>query len=243
MDEREGHVAEERFPGEPEHDRAVLADRPEHAQLLEVRVRFAEDVDAPVLELIEMVGHLLGGWTIAPIFTAGSGLPMTLGTVNGGGQAFGEGDSVNFFGYGNSENAIPITPFTKEGSRYSTCGSGGIGTSSDFCQNIFANPQAAWMNVRQPILGFDTHDGGWGIPRGMPYWNVDLQLRKQFNITERVNTEFQVIFLNVFNHDQFLDPSGDYLDTSNPAGWGTLPGQNSSPWSPRSMEFGVRVNF
>jgi len=190
-----------------------------------------------------VVGHLLGGWTIAPIFTAGSGLPMTLGTVNGGGQAFGEGDSVNFFGYGNSENAIPITPFTKEGSRYSTCGSGGIGTSSDFCQNIFANPQAAWMNVRQPILGFDTHDGGWGIPRGMPYWNVDLQLRKQFNITERVNTEFQVIFLNVFNHDQFLDPSGDYLDTSNPAGWGTLPGQNSSPWSPRSMEFGVRVNF
>ena len=56
------------------------------------------------------LGHVLGGWTIAPVFTAGSGLPITLGTVNGGGQAFGEGDSVNFFGYGVSENAIPINP-------------------------------------------------------------------------------------------------------------------------------------
>ena len=56
------------------------------------------------------LGHLLGGWTFAPIFTAGSGLPITLGTANGGGQAFGEGDSVNFFGNGNSENAVPDRP-------------------------------------------------------------------------------------------------------------------------------------
>ena len=189
------------------------------------------------------LGHLLGGWTIAPIFTAGSGLPITLATVNGGGQAFGEGDSLNYAGFGNSENAIPITPFGQSGARYHTCGANGIGTSSAFCMNMFANPLAAWNNVRQPILGFDTHDGGFGVLRGMRYWNVDLQIRKQFNITERVSTEFQVIFLNVFNHDQFLDPSGDFLDTSNPAGWGTLPGQESSPWSPRSMEFGIRVNF
>ena len=38
------------------------------------------------------LGHVAGGWTIAPVFTTGSGLPITLGTVNGGGQAFGEGD-------------------------------------------------------------------------------------------------------------------------------------------------------
>jgi hypothetical protein len=49
-----------------------------------------------------IAGHLLGGWTFGPIFTAGSGIPVTLGTINGGGQAFGEGDSVNFFGNGNS---------------------------------------------------------------------------------------------------------------------------------------------
>ena len=57
---------------------------------------------------VRFLGHLLGGWNIAPIFTTGTGLPITLATINGGGQAFGEGDSLNFFGYGVSENAIPI---------------------------------------------------------------------------------------------------------------------------------------
>jgi hypothetical protein len=33
--------------------------------------------------------------------------PLPLGT--GGGQAFGEGDSTNFFGNGASENAVPIS--------------------------------------------------------------------------------------------------------------------------------------
>ena len=57
-----------------------------------------------------VLGHVLGGWTFAPIFTAGSGLPVTLGTVNGGGQAFGEADSTNFFANGNSENAVQMAP-------------------------------------------------------------------------------------------------------------------------------------
>ena len=38
-------------------------------------------------------GRLLGGWSFAPIFTAGSGLPLEINTTNGDGQAFGEGDS------------------------------------------------------------------------------------------------------------------------------------------------------
>ena len=99
------------------------------------------------------LGHVLGGWTIAPVFTTGTGLPMTLGTINGGGQAFGEGDSVNFFGYGVSENAIPITPANVgQGSRHFVSGNG-IGTSGLGGANIFADPAAAFNNIRQPILG------------------------------------------------------------------------------------------
>ena len=196
------------------------------------------------------VGHLLGGWTIAPVFTAGSGVPMTLGTINGGGQAFGEGDSVNFFGYGISENAIPITPVYGNGSRHFVSGNG-IGTSGLGGANIFADPAAALNNIRQPILGFDTRDGGFGsIYRGLPYWNVDMSVKKMFKITERFSTEFQVVFTNLFNHDQFGDPNGaggDYLDTSNPAGFGSLPGSVTNPTNGqgymRQMQFGVRVNF
>jgi hypothetical protein len=53
-----------------------------------------------------------------------------------------------------------------------------------------------------------------------------------------------------FNHDQFGDPNGaggDYLDTSNPAGFGSLPGSVTSPNNgqgyTRQMQFGVRINF
>ena len=127
---------------------------------------------------------------------------------------------------------------------YNTPGSQGIATAG-FGVNMFSNPVAGWNNIRQPILGLDTHDGGFGVCRGLPYWNVDLSVRKQFRITERFNTEFQVVFTNVFNHNQWGDVSGDYLDTSNPATWGTLPGSvaigNQSFM--RQIQFGIRLNF
>jgi hypothetical protein len=195
------------------------------------------------------LGHVLGGWTIAPVFTAGSGLPITLGTINGGGQAFGEGDSVNFVGYGVSENAIPLTPgmcHANSSAHYNVPGSNGIGIGG-FGVNMFADPVAAWNNIRQPILGYDTHDGGFGVCRGLPYWNVDLSVKKMFKVTERVSAEFQVVFANVFNHNQWGDVSGDYLDTSNAGGWGTLPGSITNSGSgqayTRQMEFGLRLRF
>ncbi len=186
------------------------------------------------------LGHVLGGWTIAPVFATGSGIPIILGTENGGGQAFGEGDSVNFFGYGASENAIPLSPANMgAGSRNATSGSNGIGTSG-YPFNEFANPAAAFNNIRQPILGYDTRDGGIGVYRGMPYWNVDVSLKKNFKITERFAAVFQVVFTNVFNHVQMGDSGNGYLDTSNPAGFGVLPGQYNNP---RQIEFGLRLNF
>jgi hypothetical protein len=110
---------------------------------------------------------------------------------------------------------------------------------------MFSDPAAAFNNIRQPVLGYDTHDGGFGVCRGMPYWNVDMSVKKQFKITERVNTEFQVVFTNIFNHNQWGDVSGDYLDTSNPAGWGTLPGSvtNGTNSYMRQMQFGLRISF
>jgi hypothetical protein len=185
------------------------------------------------------LGHILGGWTISPIFAAGTGLPVTVGTVNGGGQAFGEADSVNFFGNGNSENAIPIGKIPSTGVHY-TPGSNGVGTAG-FNVNLFADPAAAFNAFRQPILGLDTRDGGWGIVRGLPYWNMDLGIRKNVKITERFNVEAQFVFANVLNHVVFNDPGpGDYLDTSSPSTWGTLPSQGNNP---RQMEFGIRFNF
>jgi len=178
-----------------------------------------------------ILGHVLGGWTFSPIFTAGSGIPITLGTLNGGGQAFGEGDSTNFFANGNSENAVVV-------GRLST----GIHMTPGSLPNLFADPNAAYDSIRQPILGWDTKNGGWGVVRGLSYWNMDFSLRKNIKMTERFNFEFQMVTVNLFNHPVFYDPGpGDYLDTSSgPDGFGTLPGQGNTP---RTMEFGLRLNF
>ena len=189
-----------------------------------------------------VVGRLLGGWTFAPVFAAGGGSPLPVATVNGGGQAFGEGDSLNFFGNGNTENAILIGPNNFGNSRHNNVpGAPGIGDGG-FGVNLFKDPVAAFNRFRNPILGFDTRDSGFATGvRGLPYWNVDLSVRKNVKVTERVNVEGQVVFSNVFNHTQMADPT---LDLSSPSTWGTLPGQNLDPvWSPRQMEFGIRVSF
>jgi hypothetical protein len=74
---------------------------------------------------------------------------------------------------------------------------------------------------------------------------MDLSVKKMFKITERFSTEFQFVVTNVFNHNQWGDVSGDYLDTSNPGSWGVLPGsvQIGTQTYMRQMQFGLRFNF
>jgi hypothetical protein len=74
-----------------------------------------------------------------------------------------------------------------------------------------------------------------------------MSVRKTFNITEKINLETQFVFTNLFNHVMFYDPgfggiaSNDYADTSaGSPGFSTLPGQGNTP---RTMEFGIRLNF
>lgn len=190
------------------------------------------------------LGHVLGGWTFAPLFAAGGGQPLPVGTINAGGS-FGEGDSNNFLANGNTENAVPITPYRGGNSIHRTAGTPGFGDGG-LPVNLFANPEAVYNNFRNPILGLDTKNGGWGILTGLPYWNMDMSIKKEIKITERVGTEFQVVFTNVLNHAQLLDPVGIALGS--PESFGNSPGEgngtnNNGPYSPRSMEFGFRVRF
>jgi len=180
-----------------------------------------------------ILGHLLGGWSFAPIFTTASGLPLEINTINGDGQSFGEADAINFAA---DENGILTCANNFGSSRHNNVsGSGGVGTSGTV--NLFANPQAVFNCARDPILGLDSGKGGGGVMRGMPFWNVDFQVKKNIHINERFSAEVQSIFSNVFNHDQLGDPS---LNLGNPAAWGVLSTQINTP---RSIELGVRLRF
>jgi hypothetical protein len=191
-----------------------------------------------------VLGRILGGWTFAPLFAAGGGQPLPVSSVFPGGS-YGEGDSNAFTANGNVENAVPITPYRGGNSIHYTAGTAGYGDGG-LPVNLFANPEAVYKNFRNPILGLDTKNGGWGILTGLPYWNMDMSIKKEVKITERIGTEFQIVFTNILNHAQLLDPVGIALGSS--GSFGNSPGEgngsnNAGPYSPRSMEFGFRLRF
>jgi len=184
-----------------------------------------------------LVGRALGGWTFSSIFTAGSGSPIELLTTTGGGQEYGAGDNSNFFG---DENAVPIGP-VKSGHAYYNRPSSGLPV------NIFANGTAAINSFRNPILGLDNRDGGFGILTGLPYWNMDFSIKKNFRVTESVSLEFQGVFANVLNHNQWLDPIGNSAVAlfEGPSGFGALNAGSAQEQAGgnRQIELGARIRF
>lgn len=181
-----------------------------------------------------ILGHLLGGWKISPIFTAQSGVPLEV-NVDGDCQSFGE---VNCSSGSTNENAILLSPYQGGNSvHYNVPGSNGIGTSTKDNINMFANPAAVYGQFRPPLVGFDNQTGGAGILRGLPTWNLDMSVGKEIRISERVNTKFIATFTNVLNYNQLNNPS---LSITSPQTFGVIFGQANTP---RQMEFGIRVGF
>lgn len=190
-----------------------------------------------------LAGHLLGGWAIAPIFTAQSGAPLevSLGTgTNTNAQAFGEE-----YGNGNSayENAVLLAPYTGGNSLHqNVVAAGGIGTNGNASVggsglNMFSNPGAIYSEFGRLVLGLDGDSGGAGVLRAFPTWNLDTTISKDIRGTERVGATLIFQFTNVLNHFQASNPT---LNLDSPQTWGVVNGQANTP---RQLEFGLRVRF
>jgi hypothetical protein len=185
------------------------------------------------------IGHLAGGWSLAPIFAAGTGAPQECNTLTADSQSFGSGDGIN---YSDNENCLfstrPPNPSVHE-----TFHPAANGNPAFTTVNYFANPAAVAATARAPILGLDKNDGGEGVLSIPPYWNMDFQIKKLTNLTERFSIETQFMFLNIFNHPQFnaVTTGNDPLDIGlPPSAWGDSSAQANNP---RAMEFGIRLNF
>ncbi len=193
-----------------------------------------------------LLGRVAGGWNVAPIFTAGSGQPLYC-NVNNSGQGFGGADGS---GFTDNEQCV----FTSKYTGGNSARRGVIGSTDSFGNaigtktatninggsapiNMFANPAAVFDQVRAPILGIDTKNPGVGPIAGLPYWNLDVSLRKSFKITERASLEFSGIFTNVMNHLDFANP---VLNIANPTSWGVVNTQGNAA---RQMQFGLRANY
>ncbi len=100
--------------------------------------------------------------------------------------------------------------------------------------------------------------------RGLGLSQVDLAVRRQFNLTERVNLQLRTEVFNLFNHPNFGDPSGNLGSVVNGAlvrsssfglsstmlgrslGTGGLTGGFNPLYQvggPRSIQFSLKLNF
>jgi hypothetical protein len=190
-----------------------------------------------------LVGRVAGGWSVAPIFVAGSGAPIACGT-NTGAQSWGAGDGVNFF---DNENCVFTSKYTGGASTHrNIAGSpdsfgNSVGTSvagsGHAAINMFANPAAVFDQVRAPILGIDTKNPGLGPISGLPYWNMDVQLQKVVRVAEGAEVQLSMVDTNVLNHLTFASPGIAINSTDT---WGVVTSQGNLP---RQMQFGIRIRY
>ena len=194
-----------------------------------------------------VAGHILGGWSIASLFVAGSGFPVELNSVNGDCESFGEGNCLY---EGTYENGVPTgatnyTATRKQPNIGSSVGGSCCANKNGIVQDVFSNPTAAFNTFRNPILGLDGQIGGGGRFHGLPFWNVDMSINKNTKIWERVNLNLYAAFVNMFNHMQAADP---FLYLGDPTTWGVLGagytgGGAVQGNNPRRMEIGVRIGW
>ena len=207
-----------------------------------------------------VLGHILGGWSIAPLFTAQSGAPISIGyTDNGGGnyEAFGSvGTPGTSLFATNAQHAVGYTPYTGgTTAHYNVAPTGTNGTnivygsmavgekvngsySAPLGLSMFTDPGKVFSEFRPCVLGYDTSCGGGANLRGLPTWNLDANVIKDIGVyKEHVGVMLFFTFTNVLNHFQ---PSNPSFSLTSPTTFGQITSQANTP---RNMEFGVRIHF
>ncbi|MEO8052039.1 MAG: carboxypeptidase regulatory-like domain-containing protein, partial [Acidobacteriota bacterium] len=124
-----------------------------------------------------VLGKIVGGWSLNGIYTFQSGLPET---VKFNGDVFGSGTD-------NARPDLVCNPNLSPGDRT-------VGRFFD----------TSCFKIQTP-LRYGT--AGRSTVIGPPIQNIDLGILKNTPITERVTTQFRAEFFNVLNHTQWNPPN------------------------------------
>ena len=176
------------------------------------------------------VSYILQGWSVSPIFSWYSGLPLR---VSGGGQelsgagavlaqpgSFGTGPNFNVTGNATTGIATAGNPAT-----------GGSGV------NLFADPGAVFSAFRPVQLSQDTNFSNY-VLRGQSRWNVDMSFARTFKIRESAEFRFTAAFFNMLNHVLLADPGS--MSLQSPQNFGVITAQQNQP---RRVEIGMHIVF
>jgi hypothetical protein len=182
------------------------------------------------------LNHLIRDWSVSPVFAWYSGLPLKVGV--GSSQEFGQTSSA-------TASAVALQPDTFGNSVHSGITGDtatNIATSDNPAKggtglNLFANPVAVYQSYGPILLTQVTNGNFGGNLRGMARWNLDLDIARKLQWTERVSSTLSLQMFNVFNHVQFNDPT---LSLQSPQTFGVLSTQLNQP---RVLELGLHIDF
>ena len=204
-----------------------------------------------------LIGHLAGGWSIAPLFTAHTGGPWQVYNYNASCQSFGEGNCSTEVSL---DGAVLASKYTGGNSAHynlnitqsSVTNPLGVGVSTNYDNggggvNMFSNPIQVYNEFRPCVLGYDTSCGSNGNIRAPGFWNLDATVAKDIGIWKdgRAGASFIFQFTNLLNHTAMNAPS---LSLNNPAAFGNMSSNNAyygagEAFHPRQVEFALRVHF
>jgi hypothetical protein len=177
---------------------------------------------------------LTGGWYVAGIFTATSGVPLNVcqrAGVFGGGLSFTS-----------CVGAVPTSDFDVNPGLYTAVtGSGNVATTGNPATggtgiNLFENPEQVYNSFRRVLVSQDETSSRGSI-YGLPRWNLDFSIGKRTRVARNVYAVFTAEAVNVLNHLQYGNPS---LNLSSPQSFGVI---SSQAGDPRQIQVGVRIEF
>ena len=160
---------------------------------------------------------IIGGWQVSGIVTYAGGAPLTFsGTCTGGGII----DAVCYPNY--------APGFSGSVWQNGTPGTGNITTTAYLNKAAFVDPTPYTVGNTPrsaPYVLFAPHNA-----------DIDLSVRREFQVHERVRISFQADAFNVNNAVHFAAP-GTNIDS---ASFGIF---SSMANSPRKLQFGARISF
>ncbi|MGE0884114.1 MAG: TonB-dependent receptor [Blastocatellales bacterium] len=167
----------------------------------------------------DLTGKMFGGWQVNGIFAKYSGTPYSIGGTN---------NALNCQGCGSV--FINVSGEPKPVGKV-----GAYTTESYYDKSLFSQPTGTAKD------GFGTSARNqFRRPR---VWNLDMSLFKQFRVTERIQPEFRVEAVNIFNHVNWGAPVTGFTALNflqfTP---GSAESGTNTP-GPRRIQLGLRVQF
>ncbi len=168
--------------------------------------------------------RIIGYWNGSGIFTASSGSPFTVTSINSNYTTNGiGGDRPNRFANPYVGGTVAANPNAQSG----------CPTVVHAWQNWF-NPCAYGNN---PTFG-QFGDEGRNQLYGPGAWDFDMAIWRTFPISERVHLDFRAEVFNLFNHPVLSNPSSS-LSSSTPGRISSV----VSTTNPRQLQGAIKINF